>query len=269
MREFPFDIFISQGTTYKTKHNQILVIQKVGTDNGDKSNPTILYIKNTPTGPFVSDFAPLHKTESNLLGPFDLGKLFYVVPPETEFYISAPSGTKVRLMGKYIELSIGEGVPADLKSRFEVQHMHYWTYEYVKHDHGTNVSIAAGERVELGKIETDSVTEKTLNSYLMAKLSNYTLAEGELALLMYLDNVPLYDLLTDNLTGGIDYYSLRYPPDTSTEMLPFSLEKNPIHMRPDQTLSLSVRNIKGSAITPATDTSLIFEILAVIEYRRR
>ncbi len=269
MKTFPFDIFVSQGVKYETKHNQILIVQKLGTDNSDKNNPTTLFIEETPTTPIVSDFAPLHKTSSNLLGPIDLKKLPIVIPPESEFYIDAPSGTKARLKGTYVELAIGEGVPADLKSRFEVQHRHHITFEYIKKDLGTDVPIVAGSKVEIGEIKCNTVEEKILNSYVMAKVTNHSLAEGELILLMKINNVPVYDALEDNKNGGIDLYSLVWPPADTTEMEPFSLEQSPIHLRPNDKLKLEVRNISGADIAPPSGSSLVFEFLFVIEYIRR
>ena len=119
---YKLDKIFEQGTTYEMPNDRFYVIRKIGTDG---SSATKLVIDGVETGEIINEIAPLHKTSSNLLGPLDLGDLFYVVPPNKTFEIDGPSGAKIRAIGLIGKLAPGEGLPANYASRFTEQGKHY------------------------------------------------------------------------------------------------------------------------------------------------
>jgi len=268
VRYFPLDLIITQGNTYYTPKRKFMVIKKIGTDG---STDTKLKVDNKPLGAINATVAPLHVTSSNKLGPLALGNYYYVIPPETKFEVDGPSGAKMRLVGLIGFLEPGEAVPADLLSRFENQHNAYLTRVGGSLTMGTDESLPADvER------EVYSLTPKTIEKYIFAgpifaAVENYTPSEGELAYRFYLDNSPLDELTAEpgTITGGIDILSMPRPPADSTEEMPFSLAENPIEVEGDHTLSVRVRNVSGSAISPASGTALTFYFDAIVVYIRK
>ena len=123
--------------------------------------------------------------------------------------------------------------------------------------------------------EIYSLTPKTIEKYVFAgvaeaSVANYSPSEGELAIRFYLDNSPL-DTLTAGIgtvTGGIDILSMPRPPADTTEEKPFSFAEMPFTVQGDHTLSVRVRNVSGSSISPTSGTSLTFYFDALAIYIR-
>ena len=119
---YPLDKIFVQGTNYELPNDRFYVIKKIGTD---ATSATKLKIDGVDTGPIINSVAPLHKTSSNLLGPLDLGNLFYVVPPNKTFSVEGASGAKFRCIGLIGKLAPGEAMPAQYAGRFNEQGKHY------------------------------------------------------------------------------------------------------------------------------------------------
>jgi len=101
----------------------------------------------------------------------------------------------------------------------------------------------------------------------MAKVANYTPSEQDLSIRFYVEGIPLDFVLEKTATGGIDFLSAPYPPTETSEHEAFSLKDYPIEVLGDHTLSVKARNISGASITPATGTSLNFDIACIVEYQ--
>jgi len=266
-REFPLDMIIVQGETYYTDKREYFVIKKIGTD---ASTDTHLKVDNKELGDLISTVAPLHSTSSNTLGPVNLGQFYIVIPPETEFVVEGASGAKMRLVGIYGKIAPGEPLPGDLEARFNNQHNAYITHLNGSVSLGTDVSFSADAEQEIM-----SLTPKTIEKYILAfpvmgSVDNYTASEGDLAYRFYVDNEPL-DLLTSSsgdVRGGIDLLSMPRPPAATTEQVPFSFADMPLEILGDHTLSIRVRNTKGSAISPSAGTSLTFYVDTLAVYIR-
>jgi hypothetical protein len=257
---FKLDKIFAQGTIYTLPNDRFYVIRKIGTN---AATDAFLKIDGVDTGPIVADIAPLHKTSSNLLGPLDLGDLFYVVPPNKKFWIEGPAGAKMRLIGQIGKLSPGEVIASDLAGRFAMQGKSYKTY--VK---GTGTLAAAGGSWAAdAETEVLSLTPKTIEKYLfndlvMAVLANAatTPAEGDVAIRFFLEGVP-FDLLTKEAGKlGIDLYSLPKPPADSTEEEPFSLKDMPIEVLGDRTFSVRAVNTSGAAIAASSTAAMTLTV---------
>jgi len=266
-KKFSLDLYLTQGSVYETGKREALVIQKIGTNGTTWATPPHLRIDDKPLGDIIQDLCPLHKINTRFVPLLDLGALFYVVPPETEVIVEGASGDIIRCKGYLLKLAPAEILPTNLMARFNAQPNHYLTYLRGTYSHGTDVALAADAEVEVISYTPKTIEKAIVNGLVMTKVDNYTEAEQDLAVRFYLEGVPLDFILEKTKTGGIDFMSTPYPPTETTEHEAFSLAETPIEVPGDHTLSVKARNISGGAISPATGTSLDFDILLGIEYQ--
>jgi hypothetical protein len=263
---FVLDQVIKVGSEYRTKPRHCLVIQKIGTN---ATSAIHLNIDNKALGDVRDLVAPAYVTSSNTLGPLDLGKLPYVVPPETRIVAEGPSGTYVRIIGVQKLLAPGEPTPGPDMARFSEQGNHYLVWESGSYSHGTDVALPADAEVEIFSLTPKTIETVILNNIVEVSVSNYTPSPGDLGVRFYLDNKPLDELLDVTRQGGVDILSMPRPPADGTEEKPFSLASSPIEVPGDHTLSIRVRNTKGASISPSAGTSLVFNVDLVAEYIRK
>jgi len=256
---------LSVGVTYQSPPDIGYVVKKIGTN---ASADLKLVVDGRPTGPILSDFAPLHRTSSNKLGPLALGELYYVIPPERKFWLDGPSGAKATLWGDMLKLAPGEAFPGDLLERFRVQDKHYLTYIKGTFAFNTDEAWAADREVTLLELTPKTIEEYRFNSIMMLKVENLAsaLEEGQIAVRFYLDGVPLDHLTSEPGHLGIDAKYMPYPPNSTDEEEPFSLEKYPITVLGDHTLKITAKNVSGSSLSPASETAITLTLLAIVEY---
>ena len=137
--KYKLDKTITEGNIYQAPPDIGYIITEIGTD---ATSDAKLVVDGRPTGAILSEFAPLHKTSSNLLGPLKLGDLYYVIPPDRKFWVDGPSGAKLRLKGYIVKLLPGETFPSDLIARFEEQHKKCITYKKGSYNIGVDVAWA-------------------------------------------------------------------------------------------------------------------------------
>jgi len=266
---YKLDKVFVQGANYQLPNDRFYIIRKIGTD---ADSDTYLKIDGVDTGAIISDIAPLHKTSSNLLGPLDLKDLFYVVPPNKVFTVEGPSGAKVRCIGEIGKLAPGEAIPGNFASRFTDQGKHFLTYQS-----GTATLAAAGGSwaadAENSVIELTPKTIETVrfNNVLMGKVENSAaaIADGQVAIRIYLEGTPLDILTAEPGMKGIDILACPYPPADGTEEEPFSLEDRAIEVLGDRTVKLTVMNVSGAAISASTAADMTATITAVVEFLKK
>jgi len=157
-------------------------------------------------------------------------------------------------------------MPTALMGRFERQPKHYMTFLRGTYSHGTDVDLAADAEVEVISYTPKTIEKAIARGLAMAKVSNYSAVDGDLGIRFYLDDAPLDFLLEKTAIAGIDMMSMPYPPREVAEHVGFSLADTPITVEGDHTLSVRARNIKGTAISPAAGTSLVFDVALILEY---
>ena len=262
MKYYKLDKIFVTNTSYTAEDDKLYIIQKIGTNVSDLY-PTVAGQK---IGKLDTDFAPLHKTSSNLLGPFDLKDLFIVVPPKKQLKFESSSSGKVRAIGKIIELEPGESIPNDLLARYNAHGKNYYTFEEGSNSLGTDEAMSADQEVHLLTLDPTSIEKYVVDSIIMLSVSGGTVNEGDMALRLYYDDKPL-DILESTMgKKGIDSKSLPYPPAASTEEIPFTLADMPIEVEPDHTLKFYVVNTSGSSLSPTSGSNWSWSLLVV--YRR-
>lgn len=266
VKYFKLDKIFVQGNTYELPNDRFYVIKKVGTD---AETDTKLVIDGVETGNIISEIAPLHKTSGNLLGPLDLGDLFYVVPPNKTFYVDGPSGAKIRAIGLIGVLAPGEAMPPQYAGRFTEQGKHYLTYLKA------TATLAAAGTSWAADAENDvlSITPKTIEKYVfnnvvMGKIENSAAAiiEGQVAARFYLEGTPLDILTTGPGHKGIDILSMPYPPADAAEQEAFTLKDLPVEVLGDHTFEIKVINVSGAAIDASAGADMTATIAAIVEY---
>lgn len=263
MKILPLDKAFDTNVEYKAEHNKFYVFEKLGSD----VNVDYIEIEGRRTTPLDATLAPQYKTSDNKFGRLALDDLYLVVPPLHRFkFVSSASG-KVVAQGKLGILSLGEGIPADLSTRFKNIHLVYKKpYSFTK-DLGTDVSMAAGEEVTVAEIKPTTIERITLNDIIGLSATNAgTVTKGYLGVIFYYDDTPLDILDTAMGRKGIDFLDMPLPPTGTGVSEPFSLHDFPIVVEPDHTLKINVINNSGAAITPPTGTSISFTCKFVAKY---
>jgi len=263
MKILPLDKTFDTGTEYKAEHNKFYVFQKLGTN----VDVDYIEIEGRRTTPLNSELSPQYKTSSNLFGPLDLEDLFLVVPPDHRFkFVSSTSG-RVVAIGKLGILELGEGLPADLASRFKNFHLVYKKPFTFTKSLGTDVSWGAGEEVEVVSLTPTSIERITLNDIIGLKAENAgTIGKGDLGVIIYYDDVPFDILDTTMGRKGIDFFDMPLPPTSDAMRKPFTFRNFPIVVEPNHTLKIKVINNTGSAITPPSGESITITCKFVAKY---
>jgi len=263
---YKLDKVLSVGTTYRTPPDRFYVIKKIGTD---ASSDCYLKIDGVDTGPIISTVAPMHKTSSNLLGPLDLGDLYYVIPPNKTFTVEGPSGAKMRIIGLIGKLAPGEAIPGQFAARFNAQGKHYLTYVQGSYSVGTDVAWSADVEYEVYSLTPRTIEVYNFNNVAMASVAGGSFNEGQIALRLYYDGTPLDMLTSEPGPKGIDVLSMPHPPADSTEEEPFTFADKPIQVLGDHTFTVKAVNVSGGTLTPATGSSWTITFTAIVEYLQK
>ena len=261
-RAVPLDKIITQGTTYTTHSRVALKIDKLGTDTTTASH---LKIDGKEMGDIIEDVAPLHYENTKINGLLDLGDLYYVVLPDTDFEVEGGSGANFRIVGTLYQLEPGEPVPGDLKARAEAQLNHHLRYVTGSHSFGTATEWADGTEVEVYSLTPTTIERYLFNNLMMFDYSGMTLNAGDVVIKFYMDNNPLEYLECDNLDRGIDILSIPHQDDVAANLDLFTLKAFPIEVLGDHTLKVTAENVSGSAISLSSASITMY---AVAEYER-
>jgi hypothetical protein len=265
---YPLNKILSVNTTYEMEKDRYFVIKKIGTN---VSADVIPKVDGNPCGKIINTIAPLHKTSSNLLEPLDLGRLYISVPPERKIVFESTGSGKVRIIGDLIVLSPGESLLPEHKSRYDVQGKNYVTYITGTYTLTGGASWPDGIEYTVITLTPKTIEDYLLKSFVGASVTNLsaTLAEGQVSIRFFLDDVPLDQLLSAPGQFGIDALSMPLPPTATTEFIPFTLENYPINVPGDHTLTIKARNTSGGTLSPATGQNITITVTAISEYLRK
>jgi len=261
----PLDKYIKQGVTYETPKRVAYVIRVLGTNSSGLGK---LVIQGAELGEIDSDVAPLRKTDSNLLGPLDLGEYIYVIPPETEFYWDGDSGSLARIIGEIQFYDVGEGVPGDLLTRFKEQANKKIKAYVSTASLATDEVWKAGEEIEVFSITPSTIERIRFDDYIGIKIEGGSYSEGDFAVVFYIDDKPLEWNSAENLGLGIDVVNMPLPPTSSTNMVPFTLKEFPIELTGDHSLSIRVKNISGADKSPTSGSAWTVTVKLIGKYER-
>jgi len=260
---YKLDKIFVQGTNYQTPNDRFYVIRKIGTD---ATSDTYLKIDGVDTGAIRDQIAPLHRTSGNLLGPLDLDKLLYVIPPNKIFTVEGAAGAKLRAVGEIGKLAPGEALPANLASRFTDQGKHYLTYDEGSVALGTDEVWADGRELEILSLTPKTVEKVILNHHVGVSITGDTVADGDFGIIFYLEGTPFDILTSEPGKKGIDALAMPTPPADGTDEVPFSLSDRPIEVKGDNTLKITAMNVSGADKAPATGANWSVWCIYIYEY---
>ncbi len=262
---FALDKYLTEGTVYQTPKRVVYVIKQIGTDSTGLGH---LKIEETDMGDINATVAPLHMTTSNTLGPLDLGDLYYVIPPEVKFSWEGDSGSHCRIIGDIILLGIGEGTPGELLNRFNAQQNQKVKTYTSSIALSTDEAWKADEEREVFSLTPLTTERVKFDGFIGVKVAGGTVNPGDFAVTFYLNNKPLELDVASGLGYGVDVTSMPLPPSDSAGWFGFNLQNFPIEVPGDQTLSIRVRNISGSDLSPASGSAWSVSLNAVGKYQR-
>jgi len=260
---FKLDKVFSAGTDYRVEDDKFYVINAIGTD----ATSDIYFTYDRWSAPAIFDVvAPLRKSTTNLLGPLNLGDLYFVLPPKVPFSIVGPAGTFLRLIGNIGVLAPGEVLPSPHVARYETQPKLFRRYLQYTYSHGTDVSWSAGTEVVIASL-TPTIREKfVLNNVLMLAVANITIGPGDAGLIFRKDTERFDIMRTEMGHLGIDALACPRPP-ASGNMIPFTLVDKPIEIAKEVTLDFIIRNNTGTAWTPTAGTSIEWTLTFICDYQ--
>lgn len=263
MKILPLEKAFDTNVEYRAEHNKFYVIEYLGSD----VNIDYIEIEGRRTTPLDATLSPQYVTGTNLFGQLELEDLYLVIPPLHRFkFVSSASG-KVTVSGKLGILALGEGIPADLATRFKNMHLTYKKPFTFTKSLGTDVKLAAGAEVTVAEIQPSTIERITLNDIIGLSATNAgTIAKGSLGVIFYYDDTPLDILDTAMGRKGIDFLDMPLPPTTSGVMEAFSFANYPIVIEPNHKLKINVINNSGADITPPAGTSISFTCKFVGKY---
>jgi len=261
---YKLDKIFVQGTTYEMPRDRFYIIKKIGTD---QATATKLVIDGVETGEISNLVAPLYSTSTKLLPPLDLGKLYYVVPPDKKFYISGASGAKMRCVGLIGVLAPGESMPADYAARFKEQGSHYLVWKQGSKLYSSDYTWSDGEEIEVYSLTPKTIEKYILNNIIQVETGVSGLSAGQAALRIYLEGKVLDILTTDPGKKGIDAFFIPRPPKYDGVRVPFTFKDWPITVDGDHTLQLKLINISGGNLTVAAATDQYIDL--VLEYIKK
>lgn len=259
------DKIFEVGTTYKTHERVCYLIKKLGTND---TSAIKLVIDNKHTGSLIQNVAPAYKTNSTIVGPLSLEEMYYVIPPETDFYVSGTSGKYMRAIGTILLLAPGESVPGDLMARFNAQFDKYRTYVSGSYAFGTDEAWSNGTEITLLSLTPKTIETYLFNNLVFIEYSNMSPSPGDIMVNFYIDDNPLENLYKDPVKPGIDLLSIPAYNGASANEDPFTLRDYPIELKGDHTLKVTAKNVSGADITPPTGTAISLTIYLVCDFIR-
>ena len=265
MKRYSLDKLLDADGEYTAEHNKAYVIKRIGTDDTEE---VTVSVDDKGLSHITQLGMPLHKINTALLPPLDLGDLFLVVPPEYKLSFNGTAAKLVRIQGDVYVLDSGEVLPSDLLARFKAQLWHYRNLII-----GSAVTTGASWAID-GEVELDDFSPSTVEKFLLNNLMlvEETVAgdaaetEGDVAIRLYLDDVPL-DIKEATMGYlGISRYFMPAPPAETTEICPFSLKDAPIEVLPDHVLKVKAMNVSGGVLFATTAAQ--YTLYTVVDYQK-
>jgi hypothetical protein len=259
--EIKFEKEFSAGTTYRAESDKYYIVKAVGTDS--TSEPSYLEIDGKRCLEIYSKIAPLKSTSSNLLGMFELGDLYLVIPPNKAFTFYGSSGSKIRMKGILGTLAPGEVLPGTYQSRFSVQHIKYYTFLHNKYTFGDNASVSAGTKKTVVDW-TCPVGEKYIfDRYLGVEAwVNDESAAGDLSFEIFIEGVPKDVIETTMGAKGFAAGSAPYPPRDAVNKVAFDPKDLGLKFEPGRSLRIDATNASDLS-APGTGKAWEYHVVLV------
>lgn len=265
MKRVQLDKYLAAGTTYTLESDRAYVIRALGTDSATAGR---LYIDEVPLGEYDSTIAPLTATQSNTLGPLELGELFYVVPPKKKIRFEGASGSFIHVIGDLLLLDVNEDLPAEYVARFKSQGLHYWTLKSGTASLSADQPWPANYELTVITLTPSAIEMYRVNHFLGVSVTGGSVGYGQLGITFKLNDIPfdLHSAAEGPL--GIDVKSAPLPPTAATSLVPFKLDRLPFDVPANNVFKIGVVNTSGDNLAPSSGQAWNVTIKAIVEYIR-
>jgi len=264
MKVYKLDKVVAMNAEYKMERYRAYIIEAWGTND---TAPVTARIDAKKVGDIYQVLAPHRVLNTNTGGPINLKDKFLVVPPEKTYKFEGTAGSFVRIVGKILELAIGEALPGDYLTRFGVQHNEYYTCVKGPDNVGTGTNLADGAEVTLYSLLPATIEQYLFNHRMyvvQTSTGSPAEAEGDLGVRLYLDGVPFDHILADTGRRGINRFDMDYPRDSGVYSdVPFTLEDAPVLVPGDRTLDVKLMNVSGGTLFGTGQATFTFFAVAL------
>ncbi|MEM3943956.1 MAG: hypothetical protein QXJ59_07705 [Thermofilaceae archaeon] len=266
----PVEVFfrrlVPTGTEYVTAPREALIIEEVGfKDEGEYK----FLVDRKETTPLLGPLPYYDDSKTYGSKPLALGALPIVVPPETAWSITGSPSTTVLLLGRKVQLGIGEAIPDEIARRFAEQYNRY--LKIYKGNIALAVNQAWAADAELTALQFTTLANErvTFNGPVLVRWSGFTLNPGSVVLRFYMDGRPIENVYRTGWEPGIDLKTLTTVSEyKSYGARPFSLERLPIVVNPNTVFTVTMENISGADIAPASGQAISIELWLLAVYEK-
>ncbi|MEM4455245.1 MAG: hypothetical protein QXT28_11075, partial [Thermofilaceae archaeon] len=201
--------------------------------------------------------------------PLSLGAFPVVVPPETAWSVEGTPATTVLLVGRKVQLGIGEAIPDEITRRFAEQYNRYLKIYKGSISLAVNQAWAAGAELTALQFTTLANERVTFNGPVLVRWSGFTLNPGNVVLRFYMDGRPIENVYRTGWEPGIDLKTLTTVSEyRSYGARPFSLERLPIVINPNTVFTVTMENVSGADITPPAGSAINVELWLLAVYEK-
>ncbi|MEM3944696.1 MAG: hypothetical protein QXJ59_11495, partial [Thermofilaceae archaeon] len=245
---------------------EALIIEEVGfKDEGEYK----FLVDRKETTPLLGPLPYYDDSKTYGSKPLALGALPIVVPPETAWSITGSPSTTVLLLGRKVQLGIGEAIPDEITRRFAEQYNRYLKIYKGSISLAVNQAWAAGAELTALQFTTLANERVTFNGPALVRWSGFTLNPGSVVLRFYMDGRPIENVYRTGWEPGIDLKTLTTVSEyRNYGARPFSLERLPIVINPNTVFTVTMENISGADITPASGQAISIELWLLAVYEK-
>ncbi|MEM2410360.1 MAG: hypothetical protein QXF87_07570 [Thermofilaceae archaeon] len=266
----PVEVFfrrlVPTGAEYVTAPREALIIEEVGfKDEGEYK----FLIDRKETTPLLGPLPFYDDTKTYGSKPLNLNPLPVVVPPETAWSVQGTPATTALLLGRKVQLGIGEALPDEVTRRFAEQYSRYIRIYKGSISLAVNQAWAAGAELTALQFTTLANERVTFSGPVLARWSGFTLDPGAVAVRFYMDGRPLENVYRTGWEPGIDLKTLTTVSEYRNYGAPlFSLERLPIVVNPNTVFTVTAENISGADIAPASGQAISVELWLLAVYEK-
>jgi len=247
--EIKFEKEFAAGTLYRAESDKYYIFKEVGTDS--TLEPSYLEIDGKRVLEIYGKIAPLKKTDSNLLGLFDLGENYLVVPPNKAFIFNGSTGSKLKVRGILGSLGPGEVMGGVYASRFAVQHVKIYSFLHAKYTFASGAGVPAGTKIRVLDWTCPVGENWVFDRYLGVEAwTTDGASAGDLSFEIFIEGVPKDVIETTMGPKGFAAGSAPYPPRSAVNIEAFDPKALNLKFEPGRTLVIDCTNAADLSTLP-------------------
>jgi len=264
MKTYKLDKLVAMNTEYEMETYRAYVIEDWGTND---TAAVTARVDAKKVGVIYNVLAPLRKINTNTGGPICLADKPIIIPPDKTYKFEGTAGSFVRIVGKIIELAVGEALPSELVTRFGQQHNEYYTCVKGPDDVGTGTAWPDAAEITVYSLTPSSIEEYLFNHRFYVNQTaagTPAEAEGNIGVRCYLDGIPFDHILAATGRRGFNRFETEPPLDSATYSdEPFTVKAHPMKVPADKTFDVKLMNVSGASLFGTAQATFTFYAVAL------